>query len=156
MKISLLVISGGQTGADMGGLLGAVDAGFSTGGWAPRGYMTESGPVPELAALGLHEAGAGWVDRTNRNAAMADVTLWFGNAASPGGGATKRACRLAGKPFVDVNGWVPLKIAEFLRVTNTQIVNIAGNRESSRPGLQDQVRGIVAAALNEYTRGVTI
>ena len=34
------IISSGQTGADLGGLWGARDAGFPTGGFAPKGYLT--------------------------------------------------------------------------------------------------------------------
>jgi hypothetical protein len=36
------VISGGQTGADQGGLRAAKAAGIPTGGWAPRGWLVES------------------------------------------------------------------------------------------------------------------
>jgi hypothetical protein len=35
------VISGGQTGADQGGLRAARACGIPTGGWAPRGWLTE-------------------------------------------------------------------------------------------------------------------
>ena len=35
------IISGGQTGADMGGLLAAKDLGIRTGGWMPKGWLTE-------------------------------------------------------------------------------------------------------------------
>lgn len=150
---SLLVISGGQTGADMGGLLGAVDAGFKTGGWAPKGYLTEVGPVRELAGFGLREAGPGWLDRTNRNAAWGEVTLWFGRAGSPGGRATKRACEQAGRPFIEVEGWPASKIAALLLVTNISVVNIAGNRESGNHGLQARVRETVGAALRIYAGG---
>lgn len=35
------IISGGQFGADMGGLLGASDVYVSTGGTAPYGWLTK-------------------------------------------------------------------------------------------------------------------
>lgn len=38
------IISGGQTGADEGGLEGARLLGIPTGGTAPKGYRTENGP----------------------------------------------------------------------------------------------------------------
>ena len=50
------IISGGQTGADLGGLEGARDAGIETGGWAPAGYRTEIGDQEELLkGFGLKE-----------------------------------------------------------------------------------------------------
>ena len=50
------IISGGQTGADIGGLIGAKRAGIKTGGTAPRGYKTEKGPqIQSLKYLGLVE-----------------------------------------------------------------------------------------------------
>jgi hypothetical protein len=47
------VISGGQTGADQGGLRAARACGIPTSGWAPKGWMTEAGPAPWLADWGL-------------------------------------------------------------------------------------------------------
>lgn len=37
------IVSGGQTGADQGGLEAAEELGIPTGGWAPAGYYTEQG-----------------------------------------------------------------------------------------------------------------
>ena len=45
------IISGGQTGADQGGLLAARKSGIQTGGWCPLGWRTELGPAPWLAVL---------------------------------------------------------------------------------------------------------
>lgn len=42
-----LVLSGGQTGADLGGLRAARACGIPTGGWAPRGWLTEVGWLVE-------------------------------------------------------------------------------------------------------------
>lgn len=43
------IVSGGQTGADQAALRAARAAGLPTGGWAPRGWLTEEGPAPWLA-----------------------------------------------------------------------------------------------------------
>ena len=40
---SIRIISGAQTGADMGGLLAAKELGFRNGGVDPENYMTEAG-----------------------------------------------------------------------------------------------------------------
>jgi hypothetical protein len=47
------VMSGGQTGADHGGLRAARRCGIATGGWAPRGWLTEAGPAEWLAEWDL-------------------------------------------------------------------------------------------------------
>lgn len=49
------VISGGQTGADQAALRAARACGIPTGGWAPRGWLTEDGPSLWLAEWGLVE-----------------------------------------------------------------------------------------------------
>jgi hypothetical protein len=36
-----MIVSGGQTGADRGGLLAAKELGIDTGGWMPHGLMCE-------------------------------------------------------------------------------------------------------------------
>ena len=50
------IISGGQTGADQAGLAVAKRLGIPTGGFVPKGFLTEAGPRPDLAAeYGLEE-----------------------------------------------------------------------------------------------------
>ena len=51
--MNLTVISGGQTGVDQAALRAARSCGIPTGGWAPRGWLTEDGPAPWLADYGL-------------------------------------------------------------------------------------------------------
>jgi hypothetical protein len=53
------VISGGQTGADQGGLRAARACGIPTWGWAPRDWLTEAGPAPWLEEWGLAECPEG-------------------------------------------------------------------------------------------------
>ena len=45
------IISGFQTGADIGGILAAKRLGLETGGTMPKGFRTEDGPRPEFAEL---------------------------------------------------------------------------------------------------------
>jgi Circularly permutated YpsA SLOG family len=44
-----LVISGGQTGADQAGWRAAQAGDIPTGGWMPKGFLTEEGPQRWLA-----------------------------------------------------------------------------------------------------------
>lgn len=137
----LKVISGGQTGADQGGLLGAVDAGFDTGGYAPKNFLTEKGPDPSLARFGMIDSGLDYVGRTRMNAAEADVTFWFGTGDSRGFFATRRECKNAGKSFVVEP--TSEHISTYIKEHNCHIINIAGNRESLSPGTCDRVRKII-------------
>jgi hypothetical protein len=98
------VISGFQTGADIAGIYAARAHGIPTGGAMPRGFLTEDGPRPDYAELygAVELPTPSYPERTRRNVADGDGTLWFGDWHSPGGKATLDACRLQGKPFLIV------------------------------------------------------
>ena len=86
----ILAISGGQTGADQGGLLGARDAGVATGGTAPKGWRTEDGPAAWLAEFGLVEGrSTAYAARTWAYVEAADGEVFFGDP--PAGGSTLTA-----------------------------------------------------------------
>lgn len=40
------IVSGGQTGADRGGLDAAIELGIRHGGWCPKGRKAEDGAIP--------------------------------------------------------------------------------------------------------------
>ena len=94
------VISGGQTGADQAGLAVAKRLGISTGGYMPKGWLTEAGPRPDLAVTyGLEEAEtAAYPERTERNVLASDGTVVFGDARSRGSMLTASLCQRHGKP----------------------------------------------------------
>jgi hypothetical protein len=100
------LISGGQTGVDVGALRAARSQGVPTGGTMARGYMTLVGPKPEWAReFDLVECmRAGYAARTRENVANADVTVrmaaYFN---SPGERCTASACRDCGVVPVDVH-----------------------------------------------------
>jgi hypothetical protein len=74
------VISSGQTGADQAGLRAARAAGIPTGGWAPKGWLTEKGPSLWLADFGLVECPEpGYPPRTRANVRDSDGSIWFGD-----------------------------------------------------------------------------
>src|SRR4051794_32052929 len=99
------VISGGQTGADQGGLRAARACVIPTGGWAPRGWLTEAGPAPWLAEFGLVECPEGETEperyRARRRRCVKDchAALIFGEITSPGSRGLIRDCRALGKPW---------------------------------------------------------
>jgi putative molybdenum carrier protein len=97
------VISGGQTGADQAGLRAARAAGLPTGGWAPRGWLTEDGPAPWLADWGIVERPArGYPARNRRNVLDSKATVWFGTQDPLGYSTTHNEALDAGRPFLIV------------------------------------------------------
>jgi hypothetical protein len=153
------IISGGQTGADQGGLKAAKDANLPTGGYAPRGYLTENGADPSLKKYGLIDSNLNYVGRTALNAQLADFTLWFGDADSAGYIATQRECKIARRPFINVGWNGPYWIAEQIKkqtsafISDSICINIAGSRESKSPGLEKYVRKVLYQTLLLYLRG---
>lgn len=81
------IISGGQTGADRGGLDAAMQYGVSHGGWCPRGRIAEDGIIP--ARYHLKEmASPEYLPRTKANAFDSDATVIF-SYSPPMGGSLK-------------------------------------------------------------------
>src|SRR5215468_8575886 len=95
------IISGGQTGADQGGLLAARELGIPTGGTAPRGWQTETGPQESLLkSFGLVGSRVpGYAARTRQNVLDADGTLLIGPCLSGGSALTATVAREATKPL---------------------------------------------------------
>jgi hypothetical protein len=73
------IISGGQTGADRGGLDAAIELGLEQGGFCPKGRLAEDGTVPERYEVRETES-PDYADRMRRNAAEADGTVVFTTA----------------------------------------------------------------------------
>jgi hypothetical protein len=135
------VISGGQTGADQAGWRAAKGAGIPTGGWMPKGFLTEAGPRPDFAELyGAREHdSAGYAPRTGANVRDSDFTLIFVEGkCGPGSGLTMQECRRAGRPFILVlrdadTMETPQRVAYALKVRGVGVLNVAGSRESKAP-----------------------
>ena len=141
------VVSGGQTGADQGGLEAALRAGLETGGWAPRDFMTEDGPQPALAdRYGLTECSGGYDERTVKNVQDSDATVIFArHLDSDGSKLTLDAIARLGRPFI-VNP-TGAELAEFIREHNVAVLNVAGNRESLAPGVAAEVEHLMLEAV---------
>jgi hypothetical protein len=152
------IISGGQTGADQGGLYGALDADLPTGGWIPHGFVTEQGPMPDLARFGLVETvSSDYPERTERNVKESDGTVIFNVAArgSKGSALTQRYCEKHGKPVLTFKAFSPGDVElvlGFIDRFNVKTLNVAGNRETSHPGIQKHVRKIIKDVIlkNKY------
>lgn len=156
------IISGGQTGADTGGLEAAVDLGLETGGTAPYGWSREGGKARTLLEkFGLVEGpnekhyARNYRARTTKNVEDADLTIVIGNLESPGSKLTRNEVRRLGKQVLVIrtpdldNPEAVARLRDVILKQNPEVINIAGNRESKNPGIQEKVRKLLNAALGE-------
>lgn len=153
------LISGGQTGADIGGLRAAVTLGIPTGGTAPDGFLNERHPqdVDFLLARGLTQNAirgyTGIKARTASNVRNSNASLVFVEVESSGSRLTLRYCETFKRPVYRLstlyrftpNEGAPNIFGQFedarifLREHRPKILNIAGNRESVSPGIEARV-----------------
>lgn len=139
------VVSGGQTGADVAGLMVAKQFGLETGGWMPHGFKTTAGPRPEYASLyGIKEdVSPDYVPRTIRNVADSTGTIRLAaNFNSPGEKCTLRAINDLKKPHLDVDLTDPRPIEEVIKwLTDKKIyiLNVAGNATTTYPEAEREV-----------------
>jgi hypothetical protein len=144
-----MLVAGGQTGADRAALDWAIDQGIAHGGWCPRGRKTEDGVLPERYQL-RETPSAAYLQRTEWNVRDSDATLIFTLDDKLDGGS-KRTAAFAdslGKPWLHVRPGVhPKYVARFLARHGVKVLNVAGKRESSAPGVGKLVREVLSQAL---------
>lgn len=135
------VISGGQTGADIGGIRAAQACGIVTGGWLPKGCITQEGCKPNLLSeFGMLEHDkSGYPPRTEANVRDSDATIRLAtNLKSRGETCTLSAIKWYKKPYLDVDMKKPRPVEEvvnWILQENVKILNVAGNAESTSPGI---------------------
>ena len=147
------IISGGQTGADSGGLAAGIALNIQTGGWAPKGWKRQGGAAPWLAGMGLREHTGGYGPRTDQNAQDSDGTFWLGDSSSPGGGRTMKAVRAYSKPVFKVlwsqrdNAAKRAEFRRWLEEYAIETLNVAGNREEKQSGIAQATHDFIVKAL---------
>ena len=139
------VISGAQTGADIAGLEVAKKFGIETGGLMPFGYKTQDGPKTEyreMYGVEMHQSSS-YVPRTRANVRDSDGTIRLAfDFESRGEVCTKKAIDDYKKTFMDVvlgeNAKFCIKaVAKWIEDNNIEVLNIAGNAESTFAGTHD-------------------
>ncbi len=135
------IVSGGQTGSDRAALDFAIERGIEHGGWCPPGRPAEDGPIPERYRLRELPAG-GYLQRTKQNVIDSDVTLILNLGKLEGGTlATLRFAQQLGKPHLLVSldqgaqEEALHQVRAWLREQSLETLNVAGPRESKRPGI---------------------
>lgn len=153
------IISGGQTGADIGGLKAAKKKGIKTGGTAPKGFKTERGFNPDLGKIfGLREsASSDYAVRTEANINGSHATVIFASRPdSRGTQLTVKLCQQKNKPSMlinpfDLDAEIELKVfidEIYAKYRRELILNIAGNRESKSPGIENKVEELIMKILS--------
>lgn len=142
------VISGLQTGVDQMGLQVARELRYKTGGTCPKGFRTDAGPAPELAALyGVqeHKWSSGYGPRTKQNVYDSDGTVWFGVTTSPGYTCTANAAHDHHRQWIE-NPTVA-ELQAFLIEHEIVVLNVAGNRLRTHPESADRARVVLLGGL---------
>lgn len=144
------VISGGQSGADQGGLEGARHEGVETGGWAPKGFITEEGPREILlcSVYDLQEhRSAEYPPRTKQNVLDSDGTVIFGSLGGRGSRLTERYCTENSKPYLLAILGTARGLADFIEEHQIKVLNVAGHRASTHPDIYRVAKTSVAGAI---------
>lgn len=146
----MMIISGGQTGADLAALDAAIFLAIPHGGWLPKGRMTEAGPLPLRYRLEELESRR-YRARTEKNVLAADGTLIFSFGPLAGGSALTEALAIRhNRPFLHVD----FELTEFEQAARRieewlapgyKIVNVAGPRASSEPRIYHAVYTVLTA-----------
>ena len=142
----LKVVSGGQTGVDRAALDVARALGLPCGGWCPRGRLAEDGPIGLDYPL-VETPSADYAQRTEWNVRDSDGTLVLTRGRAEGGTAfTIALARGRGKPLLVVDLATdpdPAEAARWVREAEVTLLNVAGPRESQRPGIGAQARAFL-------------
>ena len=137
--------SGGQIGADQAGLEVGQELGLETGGTAPPGWITTTGPDPDvLQSFGLVEGESDpkiYRKRTIKNVEDYDGTVIFGNVKSPGSRLTLLAARKANKPVIQ--NPTAEELRDWMAENNIESLNVAGNRKIDKESVKAVIRGAV-------------
>jgi hypothetical protein len=144
MKGICKIISGGQTGADRAALDWAISHSIPHGGWCPLGRKAEDGVLDAKYKLDEIAVG-GYRQRTKRNVMDSDGTLILNLGELDGGTlATQKFAYQMEKPCfaVQLDDGINEKDAEsvmyWIISHGIEALNVAGPRESKRPGIYAQ------------------
>jgi hypothetical protein len=159
--VSVRIVSGGQTGADRGGLDAAIELGIPYGGWCPKGRKAEDGVIPAIYKLKETTSGDYWV-RTEQNVMNADATVIFTRGPLDGGSLlTAKYAGVYLKVYLHVDlsaashDQAVAMLVSWLKELGPGIaLNVAGQRESKSPGLQAQVKAVLLDALRPQSGGL--
>src|SRR5205823_7624375 len=137
------IISGGQTGVDRAALDVALELDLPCGGWCPRGRRAEDGPIETRYPL-RETPSALYPVRTRWNVRDSDGTLILVRGRPDRGTAlTRELAEAMRKPLlvVDLDDELcPDAVRRWIEQNGIAVLNVAGPRESSQPGIHAEAR----------------
>jgi hypothetical protein len=136
-----MIVSGGQTGVDRAALDWACRHRIPHGGWCPMGRRAEDGPLPWKYQMRITES-SDYRPRTEWNVRDSDGTLILNLGKLNGGTlATQSFAREMNKPCLlvpldsGVSREAVASVHAWLREHRFNTLNVAGPRQSKRPGI---------------------
>jgi hypothetical protein len=147
MGWNIVIISGGQTGADRAALDFALALDVPHGGWCPSGRQAGDGVLDEKYKL-KETPSDDPAERTEWNVRDSDATvvMTLGPKAKGGAALTLRFAKKMKKPFIHLHSGVLAAAEKLIAFTEKHAVkrlNVAGSRESEEPGLYAWVDGVL-------------
>ncbi len=136
----LRIISGGQSGVDRAALDFALSYGIQCGGWCPTGRLAEDGIIPDKYPL-KESITSNYEERSKLNVRDSDGTIIiYENEMDKGTKLTLDIATGMSKPLMTINlhyeqTYVEGQIREWLSKYKISVLNVAGPRESSSPGI---------------------
>ena len=150
-----MIISGGQTGGDQGGLEASAILMIQYGGWIPKGRLTEKGSMKQWPLLAETDQ-ATYPPRTWRNVRDSHGTAIFTlGPAERGSALTIEFCKKQGRHWLHLDishltdNEASVWVRNWVKRNKIKVLNVAGNRESKSPGIQRRVRDILVKAFEE-------
>ena len=146
------IVSGGQTGVDRAALDVALELGIPCGGWCPKGRRAEDGSIAVRYPLRETE-GSNYSLRTEWNVRDSDATLILNEGALEGGTETtvafaekyQRPCYIVSmQEDSDTEN-----IKKWILQNRVQVLNVAGPRESGRPGVYKKATALLFVLLRD-------
>ena len=154
MPSAFTIVSGGQTGADRGGLEAAIELKIEHGGWCPKGRKAADGRIPFRYHMAETTTSA-YPQRTRLNIKDSDGTIIFSwNQFSRGTELTVELCEELGKPYrlITTRSLDEAKVeaARFIvLLPRGGTLNVAGNREEKAPGIFAFVKTVLVDVLRD-------
>ncbi|MDY0220779.1 MAG: putative molybdenum carrier protein [Desulfobacterium sp.] len=143
------IISGGQTGADRAALDTAIKFNIDHGGWVPLGRCAEDGVLGEHYQMQEMPTDS-YPRRTEQNVKESHATLIITRGPLTGGSLlTKKLASTHKKPCAHLNLMnmdefeAAVVLNSFIQDHSVEVLNVAGPRASSDPGIYRDVKAIL-------------
>ena len=136
---AIIIVSGGQTGADRAALDWALKHNVPCGGWCPKGRKAEDGPIDPKYPL-KETPSASYLQRTEWNVRDSDATVLFSSESALTGGSKKtvefaRKHKKANLHLCAGDKAAAEKLRAFVEEHRVKVLNVAGCRgRAESPG----------------------